>query len=137
MASDKEVAVYVAVYNNIDDAFSDLDDIEQMHKDNLIGVYDAAIVDQQNGKPHIAKRLDRPRVRVIPEAFGSGTLKRKELHEAAQELASNQYGMIVVGEPTIEQAFDKAVTRAQKTLKHTVDATADEIADDMKQAAQS
>ena len=136
MASDKEVAVYVAVYDNIDDAVSDLDDIEQMHKDDLIGVYDAAIVDQQNGKPHIAKRLDRPRVRVIPEAFGSGTLKRKELHEAAQELASNQYGMIVVGEPTIEQAFDKAVTRAQKTLKHTVDATADEIADDMKQAAQ-
>jgi hypothetical protein len=137
MASDKEVAVYVAVYNNIDDAFSDLDDIEQMHKDDLIGVYDAAIVDQQNGKPHIAKRLDRPRVRVIPEAFGSGTLKRKELHEAAQELASNQYGMIVVGEPTIEQAWDKAVTRAQKTLKHTMDATADEIADDMKQAAQA
>jgi hypothetical protein len=136
MARDKEVAVYVAVYNNIDDAFADLDDIEEMHKDDLIGVYDAAIVDQQDGKPHIAKRLDRPRVRVIPEAFGSGTLKRKELHEAAQELASNQYGMIVVGEPTIEQAFDKAVTRAQKTLKHTVDATADEIADDMKQAAQ-
>jgi hypothetical protein len=136
MASDKQVAVYVAVYNNIDDAFSDLDDIEQMHKDDIIGVYDAAIVDQKNGKPHIAKRLDRPRVRVIPEAFGSGTLKRKELHEAAQELASNQYGMIVVGEPTIEQAFDKAVTRAQKTLKRTVDATADEIADDMKQAAQ-
>ena len=89
MASDKEVAVYVAVYNNIDDAFSDLDDIEQLHKDDLIGVYDAAIVDQQNGKPHIAKRLDRPRVRVIPEAFGSGTLKRKELHEAAQELEAN------------------------------------------------
>jgi hypothetical protein len=136
MASDKEAAVYVAVYNNIDDAFSDLDDIEQLHKDDLIGVYDAAIVDQQNGKPHIAKRIDRPRVRVIPEAFGSGTLKRKELHEAAQELAANQYGMIVVGEPTIEQAFDKAVTRAQKTLKRTVDATADEIADEMKQAAQ-
>jgi hypothetical protein len=28
--------------------------------------------------------MDRPRIRVIPEAFGSGTLPRKELKDAAR-----------------------------------------------------
>ena len=49
----------------------------------MIGEVDAAVIDKQNGKPHVAKRLDRPRVRVIPEWFGGGTLPRKELHELA------------------------------------------------------
>ena len=37
------------------------------------------MIDKENGKPHIVKRMDRPGVRVIPEWFGSGTLSRKEL----------------------------------------------------------
>ena len=52
------------------------------------------------------------------------------------ELGANQAGLIVVGQPTLEKGFDKAVTRATKVLKHTVDATADEIAGEMKGAAQ-
>ena len=50
-------------------------------------------------------------------------LARKELKAAAEELSANQAGLIVVGEPTMEKAFDKAVTRAAKTFKQTVDAT--------------
>ena len=26
-----------------------------------------AVIDRENGKPHVAKRMDRPRIRVIPE----------------------------------------------------------------------
>jgi hypothetical protein len=137
MAKDKELAVYIAVYDSVDAATSDLEDIEQLHKEDLVGVYDAAVVDQQNGKPHIVKRADRPRIRVIPEELGMGPLSRKELKQAAEELGASQAGLIVVGEPTIEKAFDKAVTRAAKTLKQTVDATTDELAAEMKQAVQS
>jgi hypothetical protein len=45
--------------------------------------------------------------------------------------------LIVVGLPTLEKGFDKAVTRATKVLKSTVDATTDDIAKEMKEAAQS
>ena len=41
----------------------------------------------------------------------------------------------MIGEPTLEQGFDKAVTRAAKVTKKTVDATADEIAKEMQEAA--
>ncbi len=137
MAKERDLALYTAVYDNVDAAKADLDAIEQLHKDDLVGTFDAAVVDQEKGKPHIVKRMDRPIVRVIPEELGFGPLKRKELKEAATELGANQAGLIVVGQPTLEKGFDKAVTRATKVLKRTVDATADEIADEMKEAAQS
>lgn len=134
MAKDKELAFYVAVYDNVDAARADLDAIEVLHEEDLLGTYDAAVVDQENGKPHIVKRMDRPRVRVIPEVLGFGTLRRKELKEAAEELAANEAGLIVVGEPTLDKAFDEAVTRASKTLKRVLDATTDELAQAMKEA---
>ena len=132
--AETEMALYTAVYESVPPALEDLDAIEELHKESMIGKYDAAVIDQEEGKPHIVKRMDRPRVRVIPEMFGGGALPRKELKEAAQELTSDQAGLIVIGEPTIEQGFDKAVTRAARIVKHSVDATTDEIASELKEA---
>jgi hypothetical protein len=137
MAKDKDLAMYIAVYESVDSAKADLDAIERLHKDELVGTFDAAVVDKENGTPHIVKRMDRPMVRVIPEQLGFGPLSRKELKEAAAELRDNEASLIVVGEPTLEKAFDKAVTHAAKTLKHIIDATADELAREMKEAVGS
>ena len=97
MAEKKPVVLYAASYDSVSAALTDLDAIEQLHKDEMIGSYDAAVIDQENGKPHIVKRMDRPRIHVIPEAFGGGTLPRKELKEAAGELTASQAGLIAVG----------------------------------------
>jgi hypothetical protein len=35
------------------------------------------VLGQQNGKPRVVKRMDRPHIRVMPEWFGSGTVPRK------------------------------------------------------------
>jgi hypothetical protein len=139
MTKERDLAYYVAVYDSVDSARADLDAIEQLHKDDLIGTFDAAIVDKENGKPHIVKRMARPMVRVIPDWFGDdfALLPYDELHGAATELDANEAGLIVVGEPTLDKAFDKAVTHATKTLKHVVDATADEIAKEMKEVARN
>src|SRR5271165_4297139 len=134
MAEKHELALYTAVYSNVTPALADLEGLHQLHADEIVGKFDAAVIDLENGKPHIVKRMDRPRVRVIPEGFGGGTLPRKELKEAAQELNSNQAGLIVVGEPTIEKGFDKAVTGAAKIVKRSVDATTDEITSELKEA---
>ena len=134
MADKKQLVVYAAAYETVDAALADLDAVEQLHKDKLIGQYDAAVIDQENGQPHVVKRMDRPYIRVIPEWFGGGTLPRKELHEAAQELTANQAGLIAVGEPTIEKALDTALTGAAKVVKRTVDATTDELTSELKEA---
>ena len=137
MSDQKPVVLYTATYDSVSAAMTDLAAVEQLHKDAMIGQYDAAVIDKENGKPHIAKRMDRPGVRVIPEWFGGGTLPRKELREAAQELTASQAGLIAVGEPTIEEAVDKALTGAAKVVKRTVDATTDEIASELQEALKS
>jgi hypothetical protein len=137
MADKDQLVLYTAAYETLAAALAALDAIEQLHKDEMIGKYDAAVIDKENGKPHIAKRMDRPGVRVIPEWFGGGTLPRKELHEAAEELTANQAGLIAVGEPTIEQGVDKALTGAAKVVKRTVGATTDEIASELQEALKS
>ena len=134
MADKKLQLLYAAAYTSLSAALADLDAIEQAHKADLLGEYDAAVIDKEDGKPHIAKRVDRPRIHVIPEWFGGGTLPRKELHEAAEHLTSDEAGLIVVGEPTIEEALDKAIGGAAKVVKHTVDATTDEIASELQEA---
>jgi hypothetical protein len=137
MSGSSELALYTAFYENVDAALADLDDLDELRKDDLIGKYDAAVVDVEGGKPHIVKRMDRPRIRVIPEQLGRGTLPRKELQEAATELHDNEAGLIVVGEPTIEKAFDKAVEGANRVIKGAFDATADEVAAALQAAARS
>src|SRR6516162_815214 len=127
--AENEMALYTAVYESVPPALEDLGAIEDLHKEAMIGKYDAAVIDQEEGKPHIVKRMDRPYIRVIPEWFGGGALPRKELKEAAQDLTSNEAGLVVIGEPTIDKAFDKAVTHAAKVVKRSLAASADEIED--------
>jgi len=134
MAEKKTLVVYAAAYETVHAALADLDAIEQLHKDELIGQYDAAVIDQENGKPHVVKRMDRPHIRVIPEWFGGGTLPRKELHEAAEELMANQAGLIAVGEPTIEKGLDEALSGAARVVKRTVQATTGEITSELQEA---
>ena len=137
MTDNKPMMLYTATYDSVSAAMTDLDAIEQLHEDETIGKYDAAVIDKQDGKPHIAKRMDRPGVRVIPEWFGGGTLPRKELKEAAAELTAGQAGLIAVGEPTIEKAVDQALSKADKVVKHAVDASTDEITSELQEALKS
>ncbi|HKD34372.1 MAG TPA: hypothetical protein VKB73_13040 [Gaiellaceae bacterium] len=126
---------YVAVYDNVNSAVADLDALDALHDSDLIGKYDAAVIDQESGKPHIVKRVDRPRIDVLPELVGKGALPRGELRDAAKELDPGEAALIVVGEPTLGKAFDKAVTRADKVAKESFNASADDLAEALKKEA--
>lgn len=126
--------LYTAVYSDLEDAKFDLGAFEQLHKDHLIGRFDAAVIDKEDGKPHIVKRVDHPYYRVIPEWFGSGTLPRKELHEAAEALDAGQAALVVVGEPTIAEGVERAIVRAAQTFKHDMNIATDELAKEMTDA---
>jgi uncharacterized membrane protein HdeD (DUF308 family) len=134
MGNSNAKVVYAAAYDNIPAAMISLEAVQQLHRDQVIGPYDAAVIDKDNGKARIIKRMDRPRIRAIPESLGSGTLPRKELKEAAEGLTDSEAGLVVVGEPTIEKALDAAITNATKVVKRTVDATTDEIASELREA---
>lgn len=134
MPGGKRQVVYAAAYENVAQALADLDAIERLRKNEMIGSYDAAVIDKEGGKPHVVKRMDRPRVRIIPEVFGGGTLPRKELHEAAEALTADKAGLIAVGDPTIEKAVGNAIADAATVTKRFIDAATDEIADELREA---
>jgi hypothetical protein len=136
MSDDNSVA-YVAVYDDVNTALADLDAFGELHDDDLIGKYDAAVIDQENGKPKIVKRVDRPRISVLPELVGGGALPRGELRDAAKELEPSEAALIVIGEPTLAKGFDKAVTRANKVAKESFDIAADDLAYELTEAAKS
>ena len=136
MADDNSVA-YVAVYDDVNTALADLDAFGELHDDDLIGKYDAAVIDQESGKPKIVKRVDRPRISVLPELVGGGALPRGELRDAAKELEPSEAALIVIGEPTLAKGFDKAVTRANKVAKESFDIAADDLAYELTEAAKS
>ena len=134
--ADNSVA-YVAVYDDVDTAMADLDALGALHDEDLIGKYDAAVIDQEDGKPHIVKRVDRPRINVLPELVGGGELPRGQLREAAKKLDPGEAALIVVGEPTLEKGFDKAVKGANKVAKESFGFAADQLADELTKAAKS
>jgi hypothetical protein len=126
--------LYTAVYTDLEDAKFDLEALQQLHRDQMIGKFDAAIIDKEDGKPHIVKRVDHPYFRVIPEWFGSGTLPRKELHEAAEALDAGQAALVAIGEPTIADGVERAIIRSSKTFKHDMNIATDELAKEMTEA---
>jgi hypothetical protein len=134
MADNNSVA-YVAVYDDVNSALADLDAFGQLHDDDMIGKYDAAVIDQENGKPHIVKRVDRPSINVLAEIVGKGALPSNELKDAAKSISAGDAALIVVGDPTLEKGFDKAVTRAAKVAKQSFGVDADQLAQDLRDAA--
>ncbi len=133
MAEPEYVVIYAATYPDATAAQAVLDALAGLHKE-VGGEYHAAVIDKQNGKARIIKRLDHPHPRIIPERFGGGVLTRKELQEAAEELMAAEAGLIVVGDAAIEPALDQALAGTAKLFKREAEATVDEITSDLQEA---
>ena len=59
--SDNPVFVYAAVYDSVDDAKADLEDLKQLHRDAVVGTYDAAVITKnEEGKVDIVDRIEKP-----------------------------------------------------------------------------
>ena len=127
--------LYAAVYDDVNGALADLKSFQQLHEDEVLGNYDAAVIDKEDGKPHIVKRADSPSAHVIPEWFGGGTLRRRELHDAAEALGPDQAELLVVGDPTLEKGFAKAVTSAANATKRDLNASVDELEKELLDAS--
>lgn len=141
--ADDNALLYVAIYDNIDAAMADLDVVEQLHDDDVIGKYDAAVVDRldakdgQMGKPHVHARVDHPAIEVIPELFNHGPLPQKALKESGNALAQGQAALFVVGEPTIAKALDKQLTKSSKVIKESFDTSVDALTSTLAGALKS
>lgn len=46
--------LYTVVYGNVEDALFDLDSLEELHAEEMLGKFDAAVIDMQDGKQRIS-----------------------------------------------------------------------------------
>jgi len=59
--SDNPVFVYAAVYDSVVDAKADLEDLKELHRDDVVGTYDAAVITKdEEGKVKIVDKIEKP-----------------------------------------------------------------------------
>lgn len=144
MAMDNDTFIYVATYPNEAAAQADYQAVKDLHATGIVGSYDAAVVTKDlKGKVHENKDETATRhgawwgiaagaaVGAIfpPAMLGtaaaggliggiSGHLSKGMSRDRVKELGDfiepGQAGLVVVGETKVEQAVQRAVTRAEK-----------------------
>lgn len=136
-ADGRRNGAYAAHYDDVNTALADLDAVEQLHDEQMIGKSDAAVIENEGRKAQIVKRADHPRMRVIPELLGSGNLPSNDLKRIAEKLPAGKAELIVVGETTLEKGFDGAVTSASSVVKRDFSAAIDKLSEEMKAGLKS
>ena len=59
--SDNPVIVYVSQYDTVDEARADLDALKELHREHIVGTYDAAVVTKnEEGKVKIVDKIEKP-----------------------------------------------------------------------------
>jgi uncharacterized membrane protein len=162
--SDRPVFIYAAAYARYDDCLADYELLLDAHAAKLVGTYDVAMIRKDpDGKIHVEKHekptqhgawggiavgalvgiLFPPSVLAAAAVGGvaggiGGHLKRGISRDDARELGDvldkGQSALVVIGESRVEEQLDKALTRAEKSIEKEIDADAEGLERELKQA---
>jgi uncharacterized membrane protein len=59
--SDNPMFLYVGDYESVDDAKADLEELKQLHREHVVGTYDAAVLTKdEEGKVKIVDKTEKP-----------------------------------------------------------------------------
>ncbi len=59
--SDNPVFLYAGEYESVDDAKADLETLKELHREHVVGTYDAAVVSKnEEGKVEIVDKIEKP-----------------------------------------------------------------------------
>jgi uncharacterized membrane protein len=149
--------LYAGEYDSVEDAKADLEALKELHREHVVGTYDAAVVTKDDGKVKIVDKIEKPTQHggwaglavgaalglIFPPSMlvsglvgaGAGALighleggmSRSDLKEIGEMLEESDAALIVVGEATIERAIDEATRRAKQEMKKEVRADAREL----------
>jgi uncharacterized membrane protein len=59
--SDNQMFLYAGEYESVDDAKADLEEIKELHREDFVGTYDAAVLTKNDqGKVEIVEKIEKP-----------------------------------------------------------------------------
>ncbi|MBS1883807.1 MAG: DUF1269 domain-containing protein [Actinobacteria bacterium] len=161
--ADKPVFLYAAIYDEIADAEADFEAVSDLHAAGLIGTFDAAVIEKQDGDVHVHK-VEKPTqhgawtgiavgavvgILFPPSIIGSAIvggaaggvighlwrgLSRSDLKDLGEELDEGAAALVVVGESRIGEQIEKAVTRSRKVIEKEIDAEAEALKQELREA---
>ncbi|MBS1886441.1 MAG: DUF1269 domain-containing protein [Actinobacteria bacterium] len=161
--SDKPVFLYAAIYDDIPSAEADYEAVGDLHAAGLIGTFDAAVIEKEDGEVHVHK-TEKPTqhgawtgiavgavagILFPPSIIGSAIvggaaggvighlwrgMSRSDLKDLGEELDDGAAALVVVGESRIGEQIEKAVTRSRKVVEKEIDAEAEELKRELREA---
>jgi uncharacterized membrane protein len=149
--SDEPVFLYIATYDGPEGARQDYEAVKELHKQELIGTYDAAIVTKdEHGKVHVDKHekptqhgawgglaagavlglLFPPGILVGAAAGGliGGLIghfwkgmSRKDVLELGEFIDDGEAALVVVGESALRAYVERAITHSSKQIGREIE----------------
>jgi uncharacterized membrane protein len=59
--SDNPVFLYIGEYDSVEDAKADLEELKELHREHVVGTYDAAVVTKnEDGKVKVVDKIEKP-----------------------------------------------------------------------------
>jgi uncharacterized membrane protein len=146
--------LYIAAYEREADARADYDVLRDLHKDGVIGTYDAAIVTRDaNGKIHVHKH-EKPTQHGAWTGLGVGALvgilfppaiigtavvggaagglighlwhglSRTDVKDLGEALDAGEAALVVVGRDNLQKKLDHELKRSVKRIEKQIDSDA-------------
>jgi uncharacterized membrane protein len=61
IVSDNPVFLYIGEYDSVEDAKADLEELKELHREHVVGTYDAAVITKnEEGKVKIVDKIEKP-----------------------------------------------------------------------------
>lgn len=161
--AERPVFLYAAVYDDLADAEADYEAVLDLHAVGLVGTFDAAVIEKDDGKVHVHK-TEKPTQHgawtgiavgavagilfppsIVATAVAGGVaggvvghlwkgMSRGDLKDLGEALDDGDAALIVIGESKVEEQIEKAVKRAKKVIEKQIDADADELKRQVREA---
>ena len=163
--ADEPVYLYLATYDTAEAAREDFEVVKQLHRDHVLGTYDAAVVTKSDkGWVHVEKYekptqhaawtgvavgaalgiLFPPSVPLTAAAGGvvGGLIghfwkgmSRKQVKELGDLLDEGQAALLIIGESALKSYVDEALTRARRHTALEVEMESDVLKQALAEAA--
>jgi hypothetical protein len=116
----ENLIIYGAVYDYVETALSALGAFEKLNERERVGLYDAAVIDVRDGRPHIVKRMEGTTLELIPELVARG---KPPIGVLAEPLGRGETSLAVIGSAELEKGFKRVAQDALLTSERPLDST--------------
>lgn len=161
--ADQPVFVFLGAYDDARDAELDYEAVFDLHSAGVIGTFDAAVIEKEDGKVHVHK-TEKPTQHGAWTGIGVGALagilfppsilggaivggtaggvighlwrgmSRSDLKELGETLDDGQATLVVIGRSKLGERIEKAAAHARKTSERELKADAGKLDTELQSA---